>query len=165
MLQCTIPPLNQRIFRSDHTCSGPLHQDTSQRPTKLKQWSAEAIDKVISASEHYAIPKSTLGDRISGRVLPGSKSGPKRHLNDEEEEELVTFLRRCASVGFSKSRKELLALVQAMAEHKGAQHTVTEGWWNSFIKRHPNITLRAPVPLSKARARATDEEGVNQYFE
>ena len=70
------------------------------------------------ASEHYAIPKSTLGDRISGRVLPGSTSGPRRHLNDEEEEELVTFLRRCASVGFSKSRKELLALVQAMAEQK-----------------------------------------------
>ena len=43
------------------------------------------------ASEHYAIPKSTLGDRISGRVLPGSKSGPRHNLNDEEEEELVTF--------------------------------------------------------------------------
>jgi len=45
----------------------------------------------ICASEHYAIPKSTLGDVISGRVLPGSTSGPRHYLNDEEEEELVTF--------------------------------------------------------------------------
>ena len=81
-------------------------------------------------------------------MLPGSTSGPRRILNDKEEEELVAFLHRCASVGLSKSRKELLALVQAIAESKGTQHLITGGWWNSFIKRHPDITLRTPVPLS-----------------
>ena len=49
MLQCTIPPLNQRIFHSGCTCSGPRHQDTLQRPSKLKQWSTEAMDKAIIA--------------------------------------------------------------------------------------------------------------------
>jgi len=96
-----------------------------------------------------------LGDRISGRVLPGSTSGPRCLLNDEEEEELVAFLRCCASVGFSKSRKELLALVQAMADHKGMEHLVTEGWWNSFIKRHPNITLsRSPCALVESQSKS-----------
>ena len=88
-----------------------------------------------------------MGDGISGRVLPGSTSGLRQLLNGEEETELVAFLRRCASVGFSKSRKGLLALVQVMAEHKRMEHVVTESWLSSFIKRHPNITLRAPVPL------------------
>ena len=95
------------------------------------------LKSIRHAAEHYAVPKSTLGDRISGRVLPGSTSGPRRILNDDEEE-LVAFL---ASVGSSKSRKELLALVQAIAESKGTQHLITGGWWNSFIKRHPDITL------------------------
>ena len=54
------------------------------------------------------------------------KALTRRHVNDEEEEELVT------SVGFSKSRKEFLALIQAIAEQKGAQHILTEGWWNFF---------------------------------
>ena len=132
----------------------------------------QAINAVLNegmsirhAAEHYAVPKSTLRDRISGRVLPGSTSGPRRILNDEEEEGLVAFLRRCASIGLSKSRKELLALVQAIAESKGHQHLITDGWWNCFIKRHPDITLRAPVPLSQARARATDEEVINNYFD
>jgi len=40
-------------------------------------------------------------------------------LTDEKEEELVAFLCCHASMGFSKSQKELLALVQVMAEHKG----------------------------------------------
>ena len=106
-----------------------------------------------------------MGDGISGRVLPGSTSGPRQILNDEEEEGLVAFLRRCASVGLSKSRKELLALLQAIVESKGHQHLITDGWWNCFIKRHPDITLRAPVPLSQARARATDEEVINNYFD
>ena len=79
------------------------------------------------AAEHYAVPKSTLGDRISGRVLPGSTSGPWRILNDEEEEELDAFLCRCVSVGLSKSQKELLALVQVTAESKGTQHLITGG--------------------------------------
>ena len=85
------------------------------------------------AAEHYAVPKSTLGDRISGRVLPGSTSGSRRILNDEEEEELVAFLHRCASVGLSKSRKELLALVQAIAESKGTQHLITGGCMVEFF--------------------------------
>ena len=179
MLQCTIPPLNQRVYRSGTSTCKQLHHEshnTLQRPSKLKLWSAESMEQVMNAvlnegmsirhaAEHYAVPKSTLGDRISGRVLPGSTSGPRRILNDEEEEELVAFLCRCASVGLSKSRKELLALVQAIAESKGTQHLITGGWWNSFIKRHPDITLRAPVPLSQARARATDEEVMDNYFD
>ena len=68
-----------------------------------------------------------VGDRISGRVLPGSTSGPRRILNEEEEEELVAFLCRCAFVGLSKSWKELLALAQAIAKSKGTQCLITDG--------------------------------------
>ena len=35
----------------------------------------------------YSVPKSTLGDHISGRVLPGRTSGPALYLSREEEEE------------------------------------------------------------------------------
>ena len=95
------------------------------------------MDKAISAvlnegmsirctAEHYAIPKSTLGDGISGRVLPGSTSGPRRLLNDEEG--VSCFFTSLCLCRFSKSWKELLALVQAMAEHKGMECLVTEGW-------------------------------------
>jgi hypothetical protein len=41
---------------------------------------------------------------------------------------------------------------------------VTSGWWEDFCRRHPNLALRAPSCLSKARAFATNEETINQYF-
>ena len=118
MLQCTILPLNQRVYRSSASTLKFHHEShsTLQRPSNLKIWSAESMDQAMNAvlnegmsiryaAEHYAVPKSTLGNRIRGRVLPGSTSGPRQILNDDEEEESVAFLRHCASVGLSKSRK------------------------------------------------------------
>jgi len=146
------------------------------RPTKLKQWSEEVMEKAVNAvlnngmsvrraALEYDVPKSTLGDRISGRVIPGSSSGPRKILNTEEEEELVAFVRRSAAIGYPKSRKDLMTLVQQIAENKGIQHLISNGWWQSFCKRHPNLTLRAPVALSQARAIATDREVMDNYFD
>ena len=41
---------------------------------------------------------------------------------------------------------------------------VTHGWWQSFYKRHPDLTLKSAIPLSIARAKATDEEVLGRYF-
>ena len=71
---------------------------------------------------------------------------------------------RCAQIGYSKSRFEVLALVQRILAAKGINATVTSGWWEAFCKRHPTLTLRAPAPLSRARALATDPEVISQYF-
>ena len=63
------------------------------------------------AAEEYDVPRSTLGDRISGRVVPGSTSGPPKYLSIQEEEELVQFLIDCASIGYPRSRLEVIAMV------------------------------------------------------
>ena len=57
---------------------------------------------VRRAAIEYGVPKSTLGDRVSGRVTHGVLSGPPKYLSEEEEEELVRFILGCASVGTRK---------------------------------------------------------------
>jgi len=82
----------------------------------------------------FGVPKSTLGDRISGRVLPGASCGPKGYLTPEEEEELVNFLLHCAAMGYPKSRHEVLALVKRILENglmlllqvDGGSHSVAD---------------------------------------
>ena len=54
---------------------------------------------VRSAVLQYSVPKSTLSDRVSGRVSFNSHSGPIRYLTDEEEGELVSFLAGSARMG------------------------------------------------------------------
>ena len=63
------------------------------------------------AAEEYEIPKSTLQDHISGRVLLGSRSG-HQYLSDTEENEVEEFLLESAKMGFPRTRKEVMSFVQ-----------------------------------------------------
>ena len=80
-------PLAKRVFvssRNEVTIPGSHH---ASRPVSYKSWSEESMSKALKAvieqrlsirraAEDYGVPRSTLGDRVSGRVLPGAVSGP-----------------------------------------------------------------------------------------
>ena len=115
----------------------------------------------------YDVPKSTLCDRITGRVSFAAKAGPTPYLTHSEENELASFLVYAAKIGYPFTRKRVLYLVQQIVEDKGvrlAQGQVTNGWWESFKKRHPKIILRSAAPLSHTRALASDQEVIDRYF-
>ena len=118
------------------------------------------------ASRSYQVPRSTLRDRITGRVTHGEKSGPKPYLSSEEEKELVTFLKQAASIGYGKTKKEVLAMVQKTVEKKGVdtEKFNGEGWWSRFMSRNPKLSLRTADPLSKARADAVTQDKIDKYF-
>ena len=175
------PPLREQVLIGDLTepeydyTSASL-QLNSLRPAKYKEWSEErmklamqaVLEKDVSirtAAEIYRVPKSTLGDRISGRVLPGKTSGPARYLSQREEEELVTFLCRTSSIGYGRCRKEVISLVERILLARGERKKVTSGWWQKFLKRHPQLTLRTPAALSYSRVHAADQDSINAYFD
>ena len=72
--------------------------------------------------------RSTLGDKVTGRILPGSRSGKKRYLSDTEEDELVQFMLNCAFVGHPRSRMEVMALVQLVCDQQKIDAVVSHGW-------------------------------------
>ena len=94
-----------------------------------------------------------------------SRPGRRPYLTIEEEEELVSFLIKSAKIGYAHTRKEILLIVRRILESKGIDGVLTDNWWRRFHERHPNITLRTAMPLSKARAMATDEHVINNYFD
>ena len=47
----------------------------------------------------YGVPKSTLHDRISGKVRHGRKPGPSPYLDHTEEQELADHLITVAKIG------------------------------------------------------------------
>ena len=70
---------------------------------------------VRKAAEEHGVPRSTLHDKVSGKVALKARSGTKKHLTDEEEAYLVDFLVCCASIGYAKSRRDVLAIAQQIA--------------------------------------------------
>ena len=169
-------PLSKRIIRdtSLHTPSVSADEFRLARGA-YRAWenvsmqnALKAVDKgepVRRAAELYNVPRSTLFDRVTGKVVHGARSGPQPYLSIEEEEELTNFLLETAKIGYAHTRKQVLALVQQMVNSKGIATTVTNGWWERYVQRHPNITLRVAVPFSYARAMATDREVIDRYFD
>ena len=55
------------------------------------------------AAREYDVPRTTLQDRITGKVGHGIKPGPKLYLNKAEESESAEFLEVTSSVGYGKT--------------------------------------------------------------
>ena len=116
---------------------------------------------VRRAALEYNIPKSTLSDRVSGKVQPGTVSGPPRYLSDEEEQEVVNWISGCAEIG-----REVRAVVSALVSKKsGVAVSVSQGWWDKSRKRHPELVLRAGEMLAYKRAIAVNKGTIDHYFD
>ena len=86
------------------------------------------------------MPRSKIGDRFSGYVVPGSTSGSPKYLSTQEEE-LVQFLIDCVSIGYPCGHLEVIVMVQCVCHERGIDKVVTHGWWESFCHRHIDVTL------------------------
>ena len=168
-------PLHSRVVRSHSKAPVKVPFTTQRLPTYCgyssvnmeKAHEAVAAGKmcVQKAAEEYGVPKSTLHDRVSGKVALNARSSRKKLLTDEEEASLIEFLVGCASIGYAKSRSDVLAIAQQIARTRDPHVEVTKGWWDSFRKRHPEIMLRHAEPLSYARACANNPEVIGKYFD
>lgn len=104
--------LNERVYcSSSMTTSLPFSIDRPSTYNKYygKDHLQNAYETVQSgqlsirhAAEQYAVPKSILQDHLSGRVLHGATSGPRRNLSDEECE-VVSFLKGCSEIGYGRT--------------------------------------------------------------
>ncbi len=149
------PLLKNRIIRSSKSAHVSSPQPSQPvRPEKNKKWTQErlklAYDAVLNeelsiceAADAFDVPKSTLHDRVSGRVPFGKLSGFVRYLSDAEETNLIKFIKQSAKIGAAKSKADVISIVQRVVDAKYMKVKVTSGWWESFKRRHKNeVSLR-----------------------
>ena len=121
---------------------------------------------VSESARDHDVPKTTLYDRVSGRVTHGNKPGPRPYLTSEEEQELGTYLKHCSKVGYGKTRRDVLAIVQNVAADKGVlrQSQVSSGWWRRFLERQKDLSLRQGDSTAHVRMAAMNRETMQDYF-
>ena len=137
-------PLEQRIYKSKAKVVLPPLAAPSLpcRPKAYALWTQESLDQAIAAvhkgtsirraADMFGVPRSTLHDHVSGKVEQFAKQGPKPYLNTEEEEELASFLVRCARIGYPHTRLQVLSIVQNIVNSKKLDVVITNGWWERF---------------------------------
>ena len=79
---------------------------------------------------------------------------------------MVSFISHRARTGYAETRKEILAIVEEIISLKGSTAThVSNGWWEIFRRRHPELAIRTVEKLSYAHSVATDATIINHYFD
>ena len=81
------------------------------------------------AADLHGVPRSTLKDRLSGRVKHGTNPGPKPYLTVEEAE-LTSHLLQAAGIGFGKTRRDVKCIAETYAQQKKVLKgsVVSDGW-------------------------------------
>ena len=103
---------------------------------------------------------------LKGRVVHGTKPGPKPYLSACEEKELSSFLKTCSDIGYGKTRRDVMCIAQSVAVDKcvlkGSK--ISEGWWRRFLLRQPDLSLRRGDTTAHVRMNAVNSETMKQYF-
>ena len=149
---------------------------TNNSPRKRKRWTDEQMVAAITAvkngmlikraAEEHGVPTTTLRDRINGSVVHGTKPGPKPYLSKSEEGELKSFLKTCTDIGYGKTRRDVMCIVQSVAIDKGVlkSQKITEGWWRRFLQRQPDLSLRRGDTTAHVRMNAVNKKTMEQYI-
>jgi len=139
---------NKGLRRSTGTTMPSSSPPQNNRRSVWKQWTDQQMEEVIddvlnnclkptAAAVKHGISRSTLNNRLSGRVIhgtkPSPKPNPKPYLTIAEEKELAEQLIEAASFGYGKTRQEVMTIVERHIEQKEdvsfRADKVTQGWW------------------------------------
>ena len=133
--------------------SAPLALHSPVKETRRKQWTNKQMEDAMEearscktgineAARMYNVPPTILKDRISGKVKHHrTKPGPKKYLNDVEEEELAMFLIDTSAMGYGKSGKDVMGIAEDYARSKNMlrKPKITHGWCKN---RQSDLLLR-----------------------
>ena len=125
------------------------------------------------AAELHGVPRTTLQDRVKGKVMHGVNPGPQLYLQPDEEKELSCFLTEVAAVGYRRTQKQVKFLAKIVAKDKSVLRStpknkdgkVSDGWFRRFMQRQKTITLQKGDPTSQVRMEACSQEKEKQKQE
>ena len=103
------PPLHERIVRTSTIRTSSATNVSIGIPLKsrgkTKEWTEEQMEMAMRdvtngvlgvrrAALEYQDPRSTLSDRVTGKLYPGAAPGPPKYLCEEEEDDLELGVQR-----------------------------------------------------------------------
>ena len=123
---------------------------------------------VRKAAVMFSVPRSTLRDRLSGRVEIGAKPGRKPLLDAALEEKLIDYASNRAKMGIGFGKAQFLKYAGSLAKkHKTSfkKGMPSNRWWRLVKRRHAGkVTLRQPEGTASVRHQCMDAVKVGKYF-
>ena len=94
--------------------------------------------------------------------------GPRRTLDDDEEQRIADWAMHMAKIGYGRTRRELVMVVKKIMDEDGRRtpfknNIPGKDWLNAFFSRHPQLSLRTTLQLGKERAIISPDK-INRWF-
>lgn len=151
------------------------------RKSNKGSWSEEALQQAIeaiakgmsirSAGKEFNIPESTLRNRRKRNIFGKTSMGPESQLGVDAEKKLSLHITKLQAVGFAPTQRDVRTLAYNLAEALGKKHTFHKEkkmagkcWFTSFLRRHPELSVRKAQGISRARTEGMNREEIQHYF-
>lgn len=147
---------------------------------KTRQWSESNMMAAINHMKStpnasvrktaisFSVPRTTLRDRLSGRISVDAKPGRKPHLDSSLENKLIDYATNRAKMGIGFGKSQFLKYAGKLAKkHKRGfkRETPSNRWWRLVKSRHAGkLTLRQPEGTASVREQCMDPVKVAKYF-
>lgn len=124
---------------------------------------------VATACKQFNVPRSSVRNRLSGKVADDCRRvGPQCKLGPEIEQKLVKWIFECADKGFPINKESLAYSVQKLIEEFDIEANFTNNipgrkWFDTFLKRHPEVSQKHAEFMNKARA-SVSELNIRRWF-
>lgn len=123
---------------------------------------------IKKAARQFNVPKTKLSYKVRGIYPEKRRMGPDTIFSEDEEKLLATWVLDVAKAGFPVSKENFLVSVTRLSKElkKEFKHEVPgRKWYEGFLKRHPNISLRVSQNLTKSRSAVAPEKLHNWFTE
>lgn len=150
--------IKRHIFKYDEVALKKTLEDIKEHGMGIRE-----------ACRLNGVPRSTIQDRIHGRIMEKKrKIGPDPVLGIKGEEKICQWVTNMAKCGFPIRKKDLLETVAGIVKDSGKPTPFKEGkpgekWYRCFLRRHPEISIREAESINRARTAVT-EERVRNWF-
>lgn len=141
----------------------PVYLENAIRAVRSRRMS------IREASTTYAVPRSTLQDKLRGRHM--EKVGRPFAITDDDERHLVEGLQLCANWGFPLRVKDIVYIIQLYLNNCGKTVKVFndnkpgKDWMRRFLRRYKSqLSLKFCENIKRVRAEVSAQT-IAEYFE
>lgn len=127
---------------------------------------------IKGAGEDFGIPRKTLERRLRKNDPSKGRMGPDSLFGRDNEMKLVRHIKKMQNSGFPSSLDDVRRVAYFFAEQLKLRHKFNKekeragyDWFNSFLRRHPDLSLRKAEGVSIARKQGMNREEVGNHFQ
>ena len=111
------------------------------------------------------VPIATISKLINGQTQIKSKPGKSLYFDDNEELELMNWIGQMVDHGFIVTKTDILNKATTMYQTKTkSSKTVSNGWYDDFRERHPELVKRACSHITQLRIQSQQPERISHFF-